>query len=128
MMARVYALRRLAEQIPAEVEPELTADDRQVLRSLQREHVEALRRQTADIDRLLRPALGSHPIASADLTGAWQPATEELFQSARQVEKLLAVIFGGAVADSPIDRLPSQLLSRLAEFRAKLEAYERRIK
>src|SRR5207245_10489976 len=57
MMARVYALRRLAEQIPAEVEPELTADDRQVLRGLQREHVEALRRQTAEIDRLLRPAL-----------------------------------------------------------------------
>ena len=73
-------------------------------------------------------ALTQNAATNADSAGPWQPATEELFQSARQVEKLLAVMFGGAAADGPADRLPSQLLSRLAEFRAKLEGYERRIK
>ena len=57
MMSRAFALRRLAERVPIEMERELTAQDWQVLRSLQQEHTEALRRQTAEIDRVLRPAL-----------------------------------------------------------------------
>src|SRR5439155_20594453 len=57
MMARVYALRRLAELVPREVEPELAPGDWQAIRNLQREHTDALRRQTAELDRLLRPAL-----------------------------------------------------------------------
>jgi hypothetical protein len=131
MMSRAYALRRLAERFPVELEPELSAQDWQLLRSLQRQHSEALRRQMAEIDRLLRPALASVSGGTAPgpagmpLSGAWQPATEELFQSARQVEKLLAVIFGAAAADSAGEMLPAQLLSSLTELRVRLDTYDR---
>ena len=131
MMSRAYALRRLAERVPIEMERELTAQDWQVLRSLQQEHTEALRGQTAEIDRVLRPALApvSSPARavpdSAAFSGVWQSAAEELFQSARRVDKLLAVMFGAAAGESPGEQLPAQLLSSLAELRSRVEAYGR---
>jgi hypothetical protein len=129
MMSRAYALRHLAQRFPAQVEPQLSAQDRQLLRQLTREHTATLRRQTAELDRLLKPVLGS---ASDGATGgvsssAWQPATEELFQSARRVDKLLAVIFGAAPGESADDRLPPQLAASLAQLRAKVEGYDRLI-
>jgi hypothetical protein len=133
MMARVYALRRLAERIPAAEESALNAQDRQLLLSLQQEHVRALRRQTAEIDRLvtpvLAPASGTARAApdSAILSGPWQPATEELFQSARQVDKLLAVMFGAATGETSSEQLPSQLLSSLTKLRAAIETYDHRL-
>jgi hypothetical protein len=129
MMARAYALRRLSERVPIEVEAKLSAQDRQLLRSLQQEHSEALRRQTAEIDRLLRPALESvSGVVRASPEGITSSSTEELFQSARRVEKLLAVMFGAAPAESPGDQVPSQLLSSLAQLRARVEAFDRRWK
>ncbi len=128
MMSRVYALRRLAERFPADAEAQLTAPDRQLLRQLQREHIGALRQQTAELDRLLKPmrarSSGGNTSGAINAT-AWQPATEELFQSARRVERLLAVIFGAAPSDSADDQLPGQLLSSLAQLRAKVDVYER---
>jgi hypothetical protein len=44
------------------------------------------------------------------------------------VEKLLAVIFGGAAVESPVEKLPAQLRSSLAELRGKLDSYERVVK
>jgi hypothetical protein len=131
MMARVYALRRLAEQIPVDAEPELTAQDRQVLRSLRQEHTESLRSQAAQIDRLLRPVL--EPVSGAPrpepdgttFPAGWQPATEQLFQTARRVEKQLAVLFGAAAGDAAGDRLPAQLLSSLAQLRSSLDTMDR---
>jgi hypothetical protein len=126
MMARAYALRRLAERIPVEVEEELSAQDRQLLKRLQQEHIEALRRQTAEIDRLLRPALESVSGAPREAPDSIaHSSAEELFQSARRVEKLLAVMFGAAPPESPSDQVPSQLLSSLAQLRARVEAYDR---
>ena len=130
MMARVYALRRLAERFPVETESQLSAQDRQVLRQLQREHVAALKQRVAEVDRLVRPALASIRGAGASPPGAlsataWQPATEELFQSARRVEKLLAVMFGAAPGETADDQLPAQLLSSLTQLRAKVEGYDR---
>jgi hypothetical protein len=126
MMARAYALRRLAERIPIEAEAELSTQDRQLLKSLQQEHIEALRRQTAEIDRLLRPALESVTgAARSSPDSIISSSAEELFQSARRVEKLLAVMFGAAPPESPSDQVPSQLLSNLAQLRARVEAYDR---
>ncbi len=131
MMARAYALRRLAERFPAGAESQMSAQDRQLLRQLQREHTAALRQRVAEIDRVLKPVLASMRGAGNAAPGgalssnAWQPATEELFQSARRVEKLLAVMFGAATAESAEDQLPVQLLSSLAQLRAKVEGYER---
>jgi len=130
MMSRAYALRRLAERIPIEVEPELSAQDWQLLRSLRREHTTALQRQAAEIDRLLEPVLSVKGAARAEPDGAissgpWQPATEELFQSARRVDRLLAAVFGAAVGESSGDQLPLQLQASLAQLNARLEAYDR---
>jgi len=125
MMARAYALRRLAERIPIEAEAELSTQDRQLLKSLQQEHIDALRRQTAEIDRLLRPALESvSGVARTSPDSVTSSSAEELFQSARRVEKLLAVMFGAAPPESPSDQVPSQLLSSLAQLRARVEAYD----
>ncbi len=126
MMSRAYALRRLAERFPIQAESQLSAPDRQLLRQLQREHTAALRQQTAELSRLLKPALGSASAPAVVFSSTtWQPATEELFQSARRVEKLLAVIFGAAPGESAEEQLPNQLLASLAQLRAKVEGYDR---
>jgi hypothetical protein len=128
MMSRVYALRRLAEQFPADAEAQLSGPDRQLLHLLQHEHITALRQQTSELDRLLKPMRASARGSSSNgaiAATAWQPATEEVFQSARRVEKLLAVIFGAAPGESADNQLPSQLLASLAQLRAKVDMYDR---
>jgi hypothetical protein len=129
MMARAYALRRLAERFPAGSDSQFSAEDRQVLRRLQQEHTVALRQQAAEMDRLLKPALsvftGQSAPEGSSLSSTWQPATEELFQSARRVDKLLAAMFGAAPGESAGEQLPAQLLSSLAQLRARIEAYDR---
>ena len=130
LMSRAYALRRLVERFPSQVEAGLSVQDLETLRRLQREHISALRQEAAELDQVLKPALKSMsgsvrgmpaPALSSD---AWQPATEELFQSARRVEKLLAVMFGAAPADSAEEQVPARLLASVAELRAKVEAYD----
>jgi hypothetical protein len=126
-MSRAYALRHLAELFPPEVESQLNAQDRQLLRRLQHEHTSALRQQAAELNRMLKPVLPSAN-GSPDRvipTGPWQPVTEDLFQTARRVEKLLAVMFAAAPGESADDQVPAQLLSNLTQLRAKLEGYER---
>jgi len=131
MMARVYALRALGERFPAPVESQLSAQDLEGLRQIQREHTAALRQQLAAVNQALKPVLASarglgntpEPAFTAE---TWQPATEDLFQSARRLEKLLAVMFGASPADSLDEQqLPAQLATNLTQFRAKVEAYDR---
>ena len=130
MMSRAYALRRLAERFPTETDSQLTAPDLQLLRNLRLEHTAAFKQQIAEIDRTVRAVLPSANGATSQTPGtlprlgAWQSATEDLFQSARHVEKLLAVMFGAAQGESSDAQLPSQLLSSLAELRARSEAYD----
>jgi len=127
LMARVYALRRLEDRFPIDVEAQLTAQDLDALRHLQREHLAALSQQTEALDQALKPVLPSklrQTPAPAFSSTAWQPATEELFQSARHIEKMLAVMFGAAASDT-IDpqQLPTDLAIGLAQLRAKVEGY-----
>ncbi len=127
MMSRAYALRHLAELFPPEVESQLSAQDRQLLKRLQQEHASALRQQAAELNRMLKPVLPSSngkPDRVIE-SGPWQPVTEDLFQTARRVEKLLAVMFAAAPGESADDQVPAQLLSNLTLLRAKLEGYER---
>jgi hypothetical protein len=133
MMTRAYALRRLAETFPTEAEEELNAQDLQLLRTLRQEHAAALRQQAAEIDRLVKPVLtsvsGVAPTPnSSGLTSGWQSASQQLFQSARRLEKLLAVVFGAAAVDAsskPEEQLPTQVLYSLAELRVRSDAYQR---
>jgi anti-sigma factor RsiW len=127
MMARAYALRRIAERFPRSVDAEMTASDRQVLRDLYREHATALARQAGDIERLLKPVLvplggkvTSAPPAAAE---SWQAGTEHLFTIARRVETLLAVMLGVAPGEAAGRDIPSQVLSTLVQLRTSAEAY-----
>ncbi len=129
LMARAYALRRLVDRFPVAVEAELSPQDLATLRRLQQEHTAALLQQTVELEQILKPALKSAGRASSSpslSSSAWQPATEELFQSARSVEKLLAVMFGAAPGDMAANtaQLPAQLLSAITDLRAKVEAYD----
>jgi anti-sigma factor RsiW len=130
LMARAYALRRIEERFPAAVEAQLGPEDFTTLRCMQREHTAALLQQVIQLDQTLKPAFKSVGQASglslASQRLALQPATEELFQSARRVEKLLAVVFGAAPPDdaSNTTQLPAQLMSALTELRANVEAYD----
>jgi anti-sigma factor RsiW len=131
LMARAYALRRLAEQFPLAAEQELNASDRQLLARLRGEHSTALRRQVTEIDRELQPILamvpgdpGSAP-NSGNPTEPWQAATEDLFQSARKLDKLVGVMFGAAPSETSVGQLPVQLKTGLAQLHARLDIYER---
>jgi anti-sigma factor RsiW len=122
LMARAYALRRLAEKFP--VEANLNPEDLATLRRLQRDHASALREQTRELEQVLKPALKSVPVGQASGLSETN-ATEDLFQSARRVEKLLAIVFGAAPSDSAVTaELPAQLLSAVTDLRAKVEAYD----
>jgi len=134
MMTRAYALRRLAETFPSEAEAELNAQDLQLLRSLRQEHATALRQQAAEIDRLVKPVVAPisgvvpNPNGAGRSGAGWQSATQQLFQSARHLEKLLAVVFGAAAVEAsskPEEQLPTQVLYSLAELRARSDAFER---
>jgi hypothetical protein len=141
MMARAYALRRIAERFPSSVDSEMTAADRQVLHDLYREHATALARQAGAIERLLKPVLAPlggkanrAPLSASEFwhagtesrhagTENWQAGTEHLFTIARHVEQLLAVMLGVAPGEAAGRDIPSQVLSSLAQLRASAEAY-----
>jgi hypothetical protein len=130
VMSRAYALRRLAQQFPPDVERQLSAEDRRVLRDLGREHVVALARQSGEMDAALGRILAALGGAAAPgeirlESASWQPASEELLSAARRVETALAVLLGMAPPDDPADNIPSQLLAALAQLRASQEHCQR---
>ena len=129
VMSRAYALRRLAQQFPPDVERQLSAEGRRQLRDLGREHVAALARQSGEMDAALSrilAALGGAPPGEVRLeSAAWQPASEELLSAARRVQTVLAVLLGMAPPDNPADHIPSQLLAALAQLRASQEHCQR---
>jgi hypothetical protein len=129
MMARAYAMRRLAQRFPPGVEAQLNSPQRQLLGKLNQEHAAVLTRQTIEMERLVNPVLvslgGAAAGAGALPADSWQTATEDLFRSARRVEVLIAAILGVAPADVPGERLPSQVLAGLARLRSEAEASER---
>jgi anti-sigma factor RsiW len=130
VMSRAYALRRLAQQFSPDVERQLSAEDRRLLRDLGREHVAALARQSGEMDAALSPILASLGGAAAPRearleSSAWQPASEELLGAARRVETVLAVLLGMAPADNTAGHIPSQLLAALAQLKASQEHCQR---
>lgn len=127
MMSRVYALRRLAERFSPQTEAALGPEDQRILAGLRQEHIAVVRQKTNEIDRLLRPALLAVSPAAVGppenpVQTSWQSGAQDLFQSARSVEKLAAVMFGAAPGESADLQLPSRLLASLAQLRARAEA------
>jgi hypothetical protein len=131
LMARMHALRRLAERFPPQAESSLAAEERELLTGLRREHAQALVRLAVALDERATPALRSlggstAPPRAGRMGGvSWQAATGELFQAARTAEALLAAILGGAASDAPPEALPAQVVSTVAQLRMSAEEYVR---
>ncbi len=126
-MARAHALRRLAAQFPASVETGLPADERQALAALRTEHAAAMDREAAAILDSLSPVLtsmGGRDLGSdAQSSGAWQRDTQQLFDSARAIERQTGIALGGAASTGDTSGLPSQLLTEVTRLRNLLKSY-----
>jgi anti-sigma factor RsiW len=125
LTAHAHAFRRLAERFPPAVESQLSGAERGVLLSLRRAYTEAVVLRATDLERSVSPvlaALGAPPVVfhSAPL-GAWQIGAEEVFQAARQSERLLAALLGGAAAEMSPERLPVRLAEQLSQLRGAAE-------
>lgn len=129
-MARVYALRSLAERFPASAETSLKPSGRNTLDRMAREHTAAMLRHVEAIDGAMTPmltALGGS--ASPARPGApdrtWQASAENAFQAARRVEVLLSVAWGATPGDGANSDLPSALLTALQQLKTELEDCQR---
>lgn len=128
LMSRAHALRRLAERFPPEAEASLSSGERSVLRRLRAEHAQALAKLAIRLERQSRPgliALGAPATRVEVPAGAarWQQATDDLFQEARHTELLLAVMLGGAAADTLPDQTPGPLLISVEKLKIRAERY-----
>ena len=123
LMSRAYALRRLAEIFPTD--DGMNLKDRDVLRTMARQHATALGAEIASLDRMLAPlavSLGGSVAPRTSPAGAsWQPAAEELARAAHRLEVLVSVLLGVTPGNHPAARLPSDLLEAMSEVRADLD-------
>jgi hypothetical protein len=129
LMARVYAVRRLAQRFPEWEESQLGGEERRTLARLLQEHSSALRARATEIHDLLSPVLrpdtgAAAPARPPALPSGWQPAAEELFGRARLLERLLVAALGGSAMESPAEELPGRLSAAVAELRVVTEAYD----
>ncbi len=101
-MAQAYALGRLAERFPVSGEAGLSGPDRRALRQIARENAATLADVVAKMARTLDPVLaglGAPAGTPSPAPDAWQPASDDLLQAARRVERRLSVMLGAAPGD-----------------------------
>jgi hypothetical protein len=127
VMSRAYALRRLADRFPPDVEGQMTLRQRQVLDGLCREHAEALLRSVTEIEGGIGPVLGtsSDTAQPVETSGAWQDEAEQLFGEAGHAETMLVALLGASVDETQSPELPAQVAVSLARLRNRAENYER---
>jgi hypothetical protein len=121
-MARVYAIRSLAQHFPEGTQ--IPAADTTRLRDLARTHATVLTGQITDLHRTLAPvlvSLGGKTAQGRLAAGrSWQAAAEDLFRASRRLEVLLSGLLG-ATAEG---RSPTEVLAAFADVRSELEALE----
>jgi anti-sigma factor RsiW len=124
-MARVYALRSLAQRFPATAA--MTPADTARLRDLAREHIRTLSLQVHDLHRTLAPvlvSLGGKTAQGRPATArTWQTASEEVYRLSRRLEVLLSALMG--VTPDPVSgHIPSEVLSGFADLTVEVDALE----
>lgn len=124
LMARVHALRRLAERFPVEVEATLSGQDKEVLRALRREHSSAITEMAVALRRDVGGLVGGGgPAEGLTAAQGWQAATEELFQTARGCDQWMGVVMAGAPAPEPGDPV-SRLARKLTQLAVQSQSYD----
>jgi hypothetical protein len=125
-MARVYALRSLAQRFPDGTP--MAAADTTRLRGLARQHLTVLDTEIHDLHRTLAPVLvtlGGQTAQGGPVNErSWQAVSEELFRNARGLEVLLSGLLG-ATADGANAQAPTGLLKSFADVEADLDALSR---
>jgi hypothetical protein len=131
--AHAYALRRLAQQFPADAS--MNEQDRATLHGLVRDHLAALNAPLANFGQVLVPVLTglgatSSGYASSGYTDSpsattWQAAAEQVFQATRHIEVLSSVLLGVTPGESVHADLPSELLGAVNNLRADLDQNQR---
>jgi hypothetical protein len=124
-MARVYAIRSLAQRFPESTA--MPEADAARLRELARQHLTVLAGQIDDLHRTLAPVLVSLGGRTAQgrpaNARAWQPAAEDLFRSSRRLELLLSTLLG-ATREGASANLPTDVLAAFADVKVELDAIE----
>ena len=124
MMDRAHALRALADRFPAKVVAQMSPRSVALLTSIREEHAAALADRLAAIHLSMKPVL---PSISAPQTreaaGNWQERTNQLFNSAQRVDRLLGALLAPAAAAQPGDSAPADLAAALRQLDAELAAY-----
>jgi len=133
LMARAHALRRLAERFPASVERSLSEPDRRRLDQLRQAHAVVLARHAIDLHQQLGPVLEAmgakaEAVGGPPLPESWQSASESIWRSGREAERLLGALLGvtglGNASGGFIeDRIPDLLQNQVARLRADAVAY-----
>jgi hypothetical protein len=125
VMARAYALRGLAQRFPRESAAGMTAQDRELLRDLVREHAAAMAKHAGAVRSAMAPVAaslgGSSRRPQLAPRGDWQSEAEALFRVSRRSEALLSAVLGVASASDGAADLPSELLTAFDELKLRLD-------
>ena len=126
-MSRAYALRRLAQRFPPDIEAQMTSEQKQTLDRLRREHAGALLENVTGIEGHIRSALDTTLDGTQQVnpSGPWQDETEQLFVEARHAETMLVALLGVSVDEVQPAELPAQVAACLAQLRKRAENYQR---
>jgi hypothetical protein len=128
MMARVHALRGLAERFGPDIESQFSSDDRRILAGLLAEHAEAFSSEVNRIVRSMDPVLGEKASrGEAKLTGGWQVGTLQLWTIAQDADRLLGLLLAGSRGNAQ-DATPAALAAALARLETEAGAYRRIIR
>jgi hypothetical protein len=122
-MARVYAIRSLAQHFPEGAQ--VTAADSARLRDMARSHLTVLSGQLSDLHRTLAPVLATLGGKTAQgrpaTSRSWQTEAEELFKASRRLEVTLSGLLGATTEGT---RNPSEVLAAFADTRSEMDALD----
>jgi len=119
MMARAYALRRLATRFPADVEAPMSAGAKALLAAIREHHETELAHEVSSLDRSVQPFLGPAPALAGNPAGEdWQTRTMRVFAEAERVDRLMGAVFAGSQGGLTGDAAPASLAIALAKLEA----------
>jgi hypothetical protein len=128
VLARLYALRDLADRWPEDRERELSASARASLQDIVRDHAKEVADATSDLQKQLAPlmlhfgALPAEPIPARP-GGSWREASKSGLDAALRLNRTLRSLL--TTSDAPLSA--EQALSRLRESLANLQQVARQL-
>jgi hypothetical protein len=128
MMARIHALRSLADRFPPGIEAQLTPAGIRRLAAIRHEHTAALVGDIRSMDASLAPVLTSSSATEplpAPPASTWQNATRHLFSIAQRTDRLIATLLGVTTNDSAAASTPADTAAALAQLKSAAASYQR---